>query len=191
MAPRRLRPLILGLCLAPALWQFGQSAGIHVKAELAQLLLERAWERASTGEISPTPWPWADTWPVARLNGPAGHSVIVLAGSSGRTLAFGPGHVSGTALPGRNGHSLVSGHRDTHFRFLRHLRAGDPLTVETPDGHRIRYLVTDMGVVDGRNVQLLQDPVTPRLSLVTCYPFDALQPGGHLRYLVSALAAPP
>ena len=54
-----------------------------------------------------------------------------LAGVSGRTLAFGPGHVDGTPLPGDPGNSVLSGHRDTHFAFLRELRSGDILLVST------------------------------------------------------------
>jgi sortase A len=30
----------------------------------------------------------------------------------------------------------------------------------------------------------------PTLTLVTCYPFDAIVPGGPLRYAVTAVAAP-
>jgi hypothetical protein len=55
------------------------------------------------------PWPWADTWPIARLSAPRhGVDLFVLAGATGRTLAFGPGHVDGTARPGRPGCSHVS-----------------------------------------------------------------------------------
>ena len=39
-------------------------------------------------------------------------------------MAFGPGHLSGTPLPGEAGNAVVSGHRDTHFAFLRGLREG-------------------------------------------------------------------
>jgi sortase A len=45
-------------------------------------------------------------------------------------------------------------------------------------------------VVDGRRVQILNDPDTPRLTLVTCYPFGALHPGGPLRYVVAGVAMP-
>ena len=187
----RRRALTLALCLAPGLWPLGQGAYIHAKALLAQQLLERAWGRIVAGETEARPWPWADTWPLARLETPGGESMIVLAGASGRTLAFGPGHVTGTALPGRPGHSLVSGHRDTHFRFLRDLRVGDPLWAQTPEGLRRRYRVTELGVVDTRRARVLDDPVTERLTLVTCYPFDAAQPGGPLRYVVSSVAENP
>ena len=78
---------------------------IYLKAELAQyLLLEKAWTRTLQGENQVKPWPWADTWPVARLQLPKyGIDLIVLSGASGRTLAFGPGHVSTSAQPGTKG----------------------------------------------------------------------------------------
>ena len=80
--------LLAGLVL------FGQGAYIHAKALLAQVLLERAFaETIATGRAV-KPWSWADTWPVARIEVKRlNASTIVLAGSSGQALAFGPGHV--------------------------------------------------------------------------------------------------
>jgi sortase A len=104
-------------------WQLGQGACIPAKAWVAQELMQRAWRRAERGESRPVPWPWADTWPVARLSAKGGEiELIVLAGGSGRTLAFGPGHLSASALPGEFGNSVIAGHRDTHFQFLQHPR---------------------------------------------------------------------
>ena len=112
------------LLLATAAWHGGRAAWIDVKARLAQELVRRAWRAARDGTGEPRPWPWADTWPVARLIvASRGVDLLVLAGASGRTLAFGPGHVTGTALPGEPGNAVVSGHRDTHFAFLRELSA--------------------------------------------------------------------
>ena len=84
------------------LWQAASGLYIHAKAILAQHLLEHAWQRMRGGAAQAKPWPWADTWPVARL-GAAGLDgwVYVLADASGRSLAFGPGHVAETASPGR------------------------------------------------------------------------------------------
>ena len=100
----------------------GQGAWLWAKAEVGQWLLERAWARVQGGEASAAPWPWADTQPVARLAAPAqGIDLIVLAGASARTLAWGPGHLAGSARPGDPGHVILTAHRDTHFRFLRTL----------------------------------------------------------------------
>ncbi len=178
----------LGLGLVGlSLWQAGEAATIHAKALLAQALLERAWTRTLAGEIQAKPWPWADTWPLAVLEAPRLEKrVIVLAGGSGRTLAFGPGHVDGSPLPGAPGNSVIAGHRDTHFRFLEHLRPGDEIRLRARDGARRSLRVTGTQVVDSRAVRLDPSGDRPGLILLTCYPFDAVRPGGPLRYLVFA-----
>jgi sortase A len=151
--------------------------------------LQRAWARTLRGEPASKPWPWADTWPVARLRLPAhGVDLIVLDGVSGRTLAFGPGHLPGTPLPGRAGVAVIAGHRDTHFRFLRDVQAGDEIVVEAPGSRRARFRVRERAVVDARTAVLAGADDARELVLITCYPFDALRPGGPLRYVVLAEA---
>src|SRR5438046_6431412 len=83
---------------------FGQGAYIHAKALLAQVLLDRAFTETITTGRDVKPWSWADTWPVARIEVKRiGASAIVLAGSSGQTLAFGPGHIELTPDAGDRG----------------------------------------------------------------------------------------
>jgi sortase A len=173
--------------LALGFWQLGQGAYIPAKAWFAQELMQRAWLRASAGEDRAAPWPWADTWPVARLTATS-HDVdlIVLAGGSGRTLAFGPGHLGASALPGEIGNMVIAGHRDTHFAFLQEVRRGDRLGIESFGGATYVYEVTGLDVVDARRGSLVLDTDVSALTLVTCYPFDALEPGGPLRYVVTA-----
>src|SRR5262249_34847197 len=80
-----------GLLLLAAAVLFGHGAWIYAKASLAQILLRRAWAKTVDSGRPAAPWPWADTWPIARLRAPGLRGdVIVLAGSSGRTLAFSP-----------------------------------------------------------------------------------------------------
>ena len=112
--------------------------------------------------------------------------MIVLAGGSGRTLAFAPGHVAGTPLPGEPGLSVIGGHRDTHFRVLKDMEPGTEIVVDDASGAQHRFTVTETRVVDSRITRL--DPVEarPALALVTCWPFDAITPGGPMRYLVIA-----
>jgi sortase A len=177
----------IALLLLVAVWELGQGAWIHAKAQLAQYLLQRAWERTLDGEKDARPWPWADTWPVARLRVPAhGIDLIVLDGVSGRTLAFAPGHASGGPAPGAPGTAVISGHRDTHFRFLAGVTPGDEILVETPGRAVARFRVVDTAVVDSR-VAVLRAADGPALALLTCYPFDALRAGGPLRWVVTAL----
>lgn len=167
--------------------QFGQGIYIHAKAQLAQVLLERAWQRTLAGETAVKPWPWADTWPVARLIAPAQRAeLLVLAGANGRTIAFGPGHMDGTPLPGAAGNSVIGGHRDTHLAFLRHVKRGETITIERADGVRTGYRVIELDVLDKRDTWVTKNEGPSRLTLITCWPFDALRAGGPQRYVVIA-----
>ena len=173
--------------LALATLHGGKAAWIEAKAHLAQVLVRHAWRETRAGDGDARPWPWADTRPVARLLVPSQHvETFVLAGASGRTLAFGPGHLDGTSRPGEPGNAVISGHRDTHFAFLRRLGKGDEVVLEAPDGRWHRYVVASTRVVDRHDVWVVADAGDTRLTLVTCYPFDAIRPGGPLRYVVVA-----
>lgn len=188
-APSRRQALaVAGTLLAIAgFWQLGSALFIPAKAAVAQVLLHRAWHRTLAGEDRAKPWPWADTWPVARLKLPSVDAdLIVLAGASGQALAFGPGHVTGTAAPGRRGLSMIGGHRDTHLKVLAALKPGNRVEIQRPDGETLTYRVAATTIADARRPWAA--PVkSDGLVLVTCYPFDALIPGGPLRYLVHAV----
>jgi sortase A len=179
--------LVLGL-IAVSAWQAGEAAYIHTKAWLAQRLIASAWDHARSTGRAMKPWPWADTYPVARIDAPRqGETLMVLSGASGRTLAFGPGHVDGTPLPGAQGNSVVSGHRDTHFAFLRDLRKGDALLVQSANGNTARYVISASEVVHRKDMRVVLDAGDDRITLVTCFPFDSPVPGGPLRYVVVAV----
>lgn len=171
---------LIGLAL------IGQGIWIHAKALLAQVLLERAFvETVATGR-DVKPWPWADTWPVARIFVPRlNASTIALAGSSGQALAFGPGHVELTPDAGERGVAVYSAHRDTHFHFLKDVVIGDEIAVTRRDGATFRYRIDDTSVVrfDASGI----DPLTDGHALVlsTCWPFGSVT-SGPLRYLVHA-----
>lgn len=165
------------------------AVAILAKAHVGQALLEVAWKRAQATGSASAPWPWADTQPVAKLYAPAQEAeVLVLAGANGRTLAWGPGLLDGTARPGERGNAVMSAHRDTHFRFLAHASVGDPLVVERPDGARVAYRIVATSVADASRLAIPRDTEVPTLTLVTCWPFDAIVPGGPLRYVVVAEA---
>ena len=182
--------MLLAVCIVAGFWQVGQGVYIHAKARLAQYLIADAWNKTLAGQRAVKPWPWADTWPVARIDAPAaGEQLYVLAGADGRAIAFGPGHRHGTPLPGAAGSSVIGGHRDTHFAFLRDLKRGDELTVQRADGAWRRYRVSEMQVVDKGAVHVAGNGGPTRLTLVTCWPFDALRAGGPERYVVTAVAS--
>ena len=169
-----------------AVWNLGQGMYIEAKAWVAQQLLQRAWSETLDGAAHVTPWPWADTWPVARLRQERlSVDQIVLAGASGRTLAFGPGYLFASDAPGAGGHTILSGHRDTHFRFLADLKVGDRLELTDQRGEVISYAVYQQEVIDEQDTAVLQGD-GDQLTLITCYPFDAVMPGGTQRFVVKA-----
>jgi sortase A len=180
------RPVIAVVLALAGLMLFGQGVYIHAKALLAQVLLQRAFvESIETGHAI-KPWSWADTWPVARIEVKRLHaSAVVLAGSSGQALAFGPGHVELTPDAGERGVAVYSAHRDTHFRFLKDVAIGDEIEITRSDGKLFRYRADASSVVrfDAPGI----DPLGNRYELVlsTCWPFDAVTPG-PMRYLLHA-----
>ena len=184
---RTSRKLVVACLLCLGFWQLGQGAYIPAKAWLAQELMQRAWLRASVDDDRQVPWPWADTWPIARMSARSGEiDLIVLAGGSGRTLAFGPGHLSASSMPGEIGNTVIAGHRDTHFSFLPDVEVGESIMIERINGRRHLYKVIGIDVVDSRRGSLLLDTDAAILSLVTCYPFEAAEAGGPMRYVVTA-----
>ncbi len=178
---------LAALLIAGSSVPFAGAGWIHAKAMLAQVLLERSWQaRLAGGDAGAAkPWPWADTTPVARLQVPRlAVDQIVLAGASGRSLAFGPGHLTGTALPGERGNSVITGHRDTHFDFIGELKTGDTFRLQRPDGSWARYRVTGGEVVDARTAQLDATPDRSAVTLVTCWPLNSRDYNQPWRYAV-------
>lgn len=159
---------------------------IYGKALLAKALLHAAWEKSVREQQPVKPWTWADTYPVARLLVPAyGVDEIVLAGAQGPVLAFGPGHLAHTGEPGGSGNCVLAGHRETSFRFLKYLCPGSEIFLEGRQGNRHIYRVVKSQVVTADDTWVLTLNKERTLTLVTCYPFDALLPG-PLRYVVWA-----
>ncbi len=185
--PQRVIALMIIVTAVAGFSLVGQGLYIKAKAVLAQVLLERAWSRTLAGEVAAKAWPWADTWPVAKISLPRlKQKAIVLNNASGEAMAFGPGLVAGTPLPGRPGTSVISGHRDTHFEFLRNIKLGDTIEVKTRTGKRLTYKVDYMEVVDASASGIEPNAPGEKLALVTCWPFDDKNPG-PLRYVVYAL----
>jgi sortase A len=181
--PRFVLPLLFALA---GLILLGQGGYIHAKAILAQILLERAFTETVASGHETKPWSWADTWPVARIEVKRIHaSTIVLAGSSGQALAFGPGHVERTPDAGERGVAVYSAHRDTHFRFLRDVAIGDEIDITRSDGRKFRYRADASSIVrfDASGIDSLAGG--RELVLSTCWPFDALTAGPD-RYLLHA-----
>jgi len=182
-----VRSAIFTLVLGVSLVVWG--SWIPAKAWLAQRLIERAWLETQTAGQPTKPWPWADTWPVARLTlaDDSIEPLFVLAGASGQAMAFGPGHVSISASPGEADNIVLAGHRDTHFAFLERVERGDVVILDG-DGSSTRYVIEATEVVHESRVDLLDRTGNAELTFVTCYPFDAITPLGPLRFIVHARA---
>ncbi len=186
-----LRLAAAALLAAAGLLLTAYALYIPVKAQVAQVLLERAFAESLASGHAVKPWSWADTWPVARIRVPRlGESTIVLAGGSGQALAFGPGHLTGTPLPGDPGTSVIAAHRDTHFDFLGDLQPGDEIEAERADGVTARFRVTGSRVVRFDAFGIDPSAGVRRLVLATCWPLDAVTPG-PLRLAVEAEQAGP
>ncbi|HEY6213463.1 MAG TPA: class D sortase [Vicinamibacterales bacterium] len=111
----------------------------------------------------------------------------VLEGSDDATLSRGAGHIEDTSFPDdvtTSANIGIAGHRDTIFRPLRRVRAGDPLTLTTPKGS-YRYRVVKTMIVGPDDVYVLDPAPRPTVTLVTCYPFEFI---GHApkRFIVQA-----
>ncbi|QHJ12754.1 hypothetical protein FX988_03012 [Paraglaciecola mesophila] len=189
------------------------SNGVYMwaKAQLAQALIASAWQRSvhaveanipshSTNQtleaIKTKPWPWADTYPVAKLTLPSkspgsisGKPLYVLAGASGRTMAFGPGHMSATPLPFKGDNSVITGHRDTHFAALQYLNKGDSISVQTLEAQG-QFRVTSTFIVHQSQTHIIESQGADQLTLITCYPFNSMIPNPTMRYVVSADRVP-
>jgi sortase A len=169
---------------------------LHAKADLASLLIRRAWNKTvSDGQPHP-PWPWADTRPVGCLRIPRlGYDEVVLEGATPRTLAFGPARVFSGASLGESGNVELAGHRTSWFRPLEGLEARDEIQVQWFDSrkHELReriYTVDDILIVPPEEVPSLTPPSGDALTLITCYPFGR-SPRSPQRFVVLASPAGP
>jgi sortase A len=187
MKKRQWNTYIALIFFLAGLGLIGNAAYIHAKALLAGYLLRTAWTETVEQGGRRKPWPWADTWPVAKLSVPE-HAIdlVVLEGDTGNVLAFGPGHMALSSLPGQPGNSIISGHRDTSFKFLEKVERGDIIELQTLKGDTVKYRVSGIYITDEAVLDMNIESDTPLLTLVTCYPFDAVNPGGSQRYLVFA-----
>jgi len=114
-----------------------------------------------------------------------GISVILLEGTSNKTLRHAVGHIAGTALPGQSGNVGIAGHRDTFFRPLRNIESDDLIMLTTPRGE-YRYRVVSTKVVSPDRIEVLNSDNTEILTLVTCYPFYFLGSAPN-RFIVRAV----
>jgi sortase A len=113
-----------------------------------------------------------------------GLRAMIAQGESAPILRRSVGHLSDTALPGEVGNVVLAGHRDTFFRPLSGVRAGDSITLKTRDGE-FEYLVESTSVVAPSAVEVLEPTGGRTLTLITCYPFSYIGAAPN-RFIVRA-----
>ncbi len=111
-------------------------------------------------------------------------SAVVVEGDDERTLRIAVGHLPDTPLPWQTGNSALAGHRDTFFRALERVQAGDEIRLATAHG-AFRYRVARTLVVQPDDLSVLEPLAEPSLTLITCFPFSYV---GHAprRFIVQA-----
>ena len=99
-----------------------------------------------------------------------GVRAVVVQGDSSDILRRAVGHVPGTPLPGEPGNVALAAHRDTLFRPLRKIKAGDLVDLRMDTG-MIQYRVRSTEIVHPSDVGILESRGRNELTLITCYPF--------------------
>lgn len=162
---------VVGIALLlPGALLVARAGWVEAKGAVGEVLIRRALAATLEDGRGHRPWAWADMHPIARLTVPRlGIERPVLSNASGSALAFGIGHVDGTAAPTAFGNCVLAGHRDSWASFLEELTSDDEIVLEAP-GRRAVYRVVATGVVRFDDARVLQDD-GDRLTIVTCWPF--------------------
>jgi sortase A len=169
-------------------------AGVALAAWCVTVLVESRFVRDLPVPTGPSSLPGEGLSP-SRISGPGAWvgrllaptvdmSVTILEGTDDSTLEYSAGHIENTALPGQSGNVGVAGHRDTLFRPVRNLHAGDPIDLATST-RTYHYRVTKTMVVDPTDVYVLDAGDHATLTLVTCYPFNFIG-NAPKRFIVQA-----
>jgi sortase A len=116
-----------------------------------------------------------------------GMSAVVIEGTSSHSLLLGPGHMTGSAIPGSIGNSVIAGHRDTFFRNLPSLKTGDAIYI-LRSGKRFHYAVTGRKVVQANDISVLRPNKSGVLTLITCYPTHFIGPAPQRLIIVAKLS---
>ncbi|GLQ05970.1 sortase domain-containing protein [Sneathiella chinensis] len=186
MVKRVLFCFSIVVMLALAAWQLGQAGLLAAKAWAAPILIEQAWTQGQLSGQAVKPWRWGDSAPIARLEEPGqGVTRFVMDGGNMRNLAFGP------VLSEDKGRTILYGHRDTHFRFLKSVEAGDVFSFQKLGEEAESWTVSKRFIADADNLYLPVGQTDGSLFLITCYPFDSLDPDTDQRLVVELVREGP
>lgn len=172
--------LIAVMVIVMSLW-------MPTKALLAEHLIERSWQHYLKEQVMKPPWPWADTVAVAKLQVPRlEQSLVLLKGIDPTSLAFSAGVMHQFSTFDGLSPIVAAGHRDTHFAFLEYIQLADIISLTNAQGKTLLYQVEALVIADSKEENLSLDINITHLFLITCYPFNTLEAGGDLRYVVKA-----
>ncbi len=161
----------------------GAIARDNARSRWAELEATRA-ATSARASVGGTSWALTSGAPVARLEIPRLElDEVVVEGVDESALRAGPGHMSGSALPGENGNSVISAHRDRHFKSLAKIVVGDTILTDAALGKR-KWAVSRIRVVDA-DAPVLRTSETPLLTLTTCWPVRYFGPAPE-RLIVEA-----
>ena len=125
--------------------------------------------------------------PIGRLVIPAlDLDEVVVEGVEERQLVAGPGHLPGSPHPGELGNSIISAHRDRHFKRLDELSIGDTIVTQTRH-QRTVWVVSARRIVTA-SAPVLRSTQDAQLTLTTCWPVRYLGPAPD-RLIVTAVPA--
>jgi sortase A len=168
---------------AAGLLALGYAAYVVADAKAFQAIEQQRFEHAREGAVAAPAL--VDGGSIGEIQIPRlGLAAVVVQGDSAAILRRAVGHLAGTALPGESGNVVLAGHRDTFFRPLKQVHAGDAITLKTRAGD-FEYLVESTAVVRPADVRVLQPTRTRTLTLITCFPFSYLGPAPD-RFIVRA-----
>ena len=181
-----MKKLFVFFSFVVGIYYLSSSGYMLMKAELSQYFIIQAWQKTLNDKQNHKPWSWADTYPILQLNVPRlAKTSYALQGESGRNMAFSVVHLAASGMPGDSKSTVLSGHKDSHFSYLKDLEIGDNIT--TQDKYNsYKYTVTSTKIINSKN-EKLSIRNTNELILTTCYPFSDFQFGGSLRFVVYAI----
>lgn len=182
-----MKKLIILTFLGLGCWYLGSSGYMLAKAHLSNFLIADAWKKTLKDKTNHKPWSWADTYPVLEIRIPRiNKGSYILEGANDRNMAFSAAHTAISGLPGQNKSTIVSGHRDSHFDYLQELIVGDKIVTYGKTTTQ-NFKIVGIKVINSREEKLVIKNKN-ELILTTCFPFDAIQTGGDLRYVIHATA---
>ncbi len=183
---QRTARLVAQTFFTAGLLALGYAAYVVIDAKAYQTIEQRRFEQTRP-DAAPAPEPAAfEGSPIGEIQIPRlGLRAIIAQGDSPAVLQRAVGHLEETALPGEPGNVVLAGHRDTFFRPLKRIRAGDTITLRTRRGD-FEYLVESTAVVRPDDLQVIQPTSQRTLTLITCFPFSYIGPAPD-RFIVRAL----